>query len=999
MFLRFLLQRPIAILMTFVALLIFSVLAYWQLPVSLLPAIEVPEIIIKVSYPNRAAQEIEETVLREMRATLLTIKHLEDIESEANAQTGLLRLNFAYEANMKLSYLEVNEKIDQLLNNLPKDLPRPQVIRVNTSDIPIIRLQVLPKNQRNDLVQASELAEKILKKRLAQIKGISLIDMNGQKEQIVQIVPNLAKMQAWQINMTQIVEVIKQNNLSLGSISLKDGNYRYDVKILTALKNIEDIRQLQIANSDSSLVALREIAQVQENIAEKQGLHVFNTSEGLVLNLHKQANAKMGELMPQIYDLIEHFKADYPQYHFVLSQDQSLLLRMALTNLQSSLFWGGVFAFLVLFLFMRNYRIPLIIGISLPSSLFLSFLVFYVFQISFNIISLSGLALGLGMLIDNAIIVIDNISQKQETSSSLLEACVAGTLEMIAPLLSSVLTTLAVFVPLIFVSGLVGALFYEQAVAVASILLSALLVSFVLIPLVYLMLKPQVNASKKALKKYTLLGTYKQLYKLFFRYQTLSLVLILSLLPLAYFLFLIIQKENLPKITKTETALHITWNENISLLENQFRTQKIIRLAQSQLAEAEVGTTDFLLSQVKPTMQETEIYLKFATETQRQIQSQKLKNFLSQAYPLAKFELQTASNTFEQLFESKEALLNLKFRHENTQRTILPQTLDTLFGQVSEQYPIFWQRGQGSQETQEVVLIIKQKELLEYGLEYRQVVEKLKSLFGNYQIDYLRSFGEEQAIIINPKQENMTTLLESAQVANATGTYYPLKAFVNYKIVKNYQTITADKLGIYHSLWSDTLPDINKLTKDIRKTAFTQNTQADIVGNYLEQEKNLQELSYIFLISLLLLYFILSAQFESFWQPLLVILSLGLGLAGSLFLLLITGQSLNIMASIGIIISLGIMVNDTILKIDSINRLRKTLPLLQALAKAGELRLQAILMTSITTILALLPILLASGIGADLQKPLVIAVIGALTIGTFTALYFIPLAYRLIVKK
>lgn len=484
---RFLLNRPIAVTMSFLALMVFAAIAFRLLPISLLPPIDVPQIVVKVTYPNASPESIEQNVLRQIREGLITLNGLEEMESKAGSEIGTVRLTFDYGVKMELAYIDVNEKIDRLTNALPKDLPRPEVIRINTSDIPVARVQVVPK-EGTDPIEVSLLAENVLKKRIEQLPGVSLVDINGKRERIISVQPDEDALAALGMTQQELIDAVKAGNAELPGISVKDGQFRYFLRLATRVDTPKDIESLPVRSKKGVIVPLGRVAKAQYETQEMLGYHLFGMNEGLVITVHKQANAKMNELIPELRKSLDLFRTDYPQVAFELTQDQSNLLNAAISNLQTSLLFGGLFAFGILFLFIKDFRIPLIMGVSLPTSLLISFLVFYFFNISINIISLSGLALGIGMLIDNAIIVLDNITRKRESGLPLLEACVQGANEVMGALISSVLTTLAVFVPLVFLSGIAGALFYDQAIAVTAILSVSLVVAFILLPLLYWMI-------------------------------------------------------------------------------------------------------------------------------------------------------------------------------------------------------------------------------------------------------------------------------------------------------------------------------------------------------------------------------------------------------------------------------------------------------------------------------------------------------------------------------
>src|SRR5690606_20858559 len=373
---RFLLARPIAVFMTFMALMVFAFIVLRTLPISLLPPIDVPQIVVKVSYPNASPEAIEQNVLSRIREGLITLNGLEDMDSKAGSEVGTIRLTFDYSTKMELAYIDVNEKIDRMTNGLPEDLARPEVIRINTSDIPVARVQVVPKEGANE-VEVSLLAENVLKKRIEQLPGVSLVDINGKKERIITVKPNEEALAALGMTQQNVISAIQSGNSDLPGISVKDGQFRYYLRLATRVDTPKDIESLPVAASSGVIIPLGRLAAVSYETQETLGYHLFGTQESLVITVHKQASAKMNELIPELQNALELFRTDYPQVQFELTQDQSSLLNAAISNLETSLLVGGLFAFAVLFLFMKDYRIPLIIGVSLPSSLLISFLIFY----------------------------------------------------------------------------------------------------------------------------------------------------------------------------------------------------------------------------------------------------------------------------------------------------------------------------------------------------------------------------------------------------------------------------------------------------------------------------------------------------------------------------------------------------------------------------------------------------------------------------------------------
>jgi len=1004
---RYFIQRPIAVIMTFVALIGLSVLAWLNRPVSLLPDIDVPEMAVRVDYANASPEAIENNILKPMRESLATMQGLSDLQSTASNENGLLRLRFDYGQRMDLAFVEVNEKIDRLTDQFPADMSRPRVIRVNYTDIPIAKIQLIPKDASN-IVESSRLAENVIKKRIEQIEGISLVDLNGTVDEQIKIIPNLKALERAGLEIEAISQAIQSANQELGGVEVKDGQYQYYMRMAGRLNNAKDIAQIPVKINEEKYIPIHQLAEVKTAEEKVSGFHFFNQERGIVMNIHKQPQAVMTELMPEIEKSITQFKKDYPTLKIAITQDQSIFLEAGINNLQGSLLFGGLFAFGVLFLFMGSFRLPVIMGISLPLSLILSFLFFEIFDLSINIISLSGLALGLGMLIDNAIIVLENISRKRMEGLKLLDACVTGVGEVRGALISSVLTTLAVFVPLIFLSGVSGVLFFDQAVSVGIILTVSLGVSFVLLPLLYrLFFKNKRNFKKEDSRFFkSITKAFAKSHHWSFQNKGLSFLLIILIIPLGIWAFWNMEQKGLPDITRTDAVVKINWNEPIDVLENANRSQELLnRLnAQLQLSETDAGIPQYLLSLENSDLQESLIYFQFETEEAKNEQLNFLEKKVKQSYPKASFEKENAKNAFDMLFASEEPYFRIQWQDPNL-KNANPESVK----KVLKDFPINnFQAGPSLEEESSMILTIKQQVLLRYGISVSQVIAQLERVLGDYKISELKQFAIITPVILETDQKTFEDLLKTAKVKNNERENYALQNFVEYEWGHRLKKITADVSGTYFSVKTDqqivqeTSPE--KLIAELNQWANDNNLIQKISGRYFTDQENLKELAFILLISVVLLYFILSAQFESFWQPLVVIFTLPFGIMGAMIVLWLGGSSINIMSAIGMVVMLGIMVNDAILKVDTMNRNISALEkkdqesVYEAIFSAGEIRLKPILMTSITTLLALSPVLLSGGLGAELQKPLVLAVMGGLTIGTFTALYFVPLVYYKLVS-
>ena len=776
---RFLINRPIAVFLSFIGVLAFSILSLKELPISLLPSIEVPSIIIKVDYPNNPASLIENSVLKPIRTELNALSSLKSMESTASSETGLIELEFEFGTRMDLAYIEINEKIDRLSEVLPRDLNRPRIVRVNTSDIPVVRLQLIPKS--TSVLNTSEIAEKVLKKRIEQLDGVSIVDINGLRKSYISIKPKQDQLEALGLNDSMIQQVLRSANQELGQLSIKDGQYRYFVKVANRLDDIEEIKQLPIRTKEGDILALAQLAEISTETQKIQSYHLYNGQEGLVITIHKQASAKMTELMPEIYQAVELFKTDYPELDFSLTQDQSNLLNAGIENLSTSLIYGGIFSFLVLFLFMGNYRLPLIMGLTLPTSLLVSFLLFYATRLSINIISLSGLALGLGMLIDNAIIVIDNITRKKAEGLDLITACIQGVNEVMAPLISSVLTTLAVFVPLVFLNGLSGALFYDQALSVAIVLVSSLLVAFILLPLLYRsFFKKSTHIKEDSWFFRQVLKGYKSIFKLVWRFRAVSFMVLLLLIPATYFMLQELRIDGLPEIEKKETLLSIIWNDPIDVETNKERVKTLLNeLPSSAITETEIGLAQFLLSIEKGTVDQAEVYFQWASQQEKEQREKWLTEYLSTAYPNASYAIEDATNAFDQIFENSRPDLIIKWRNLQNSNLLDQASFINLNSEVEIALNTNTRAGQGFVYEEALEALIETEKLGIYGIDLGSFKASLTEALEGTLATQIQRYGEVTPIRIERSSTNLREELANIKVKGTGNTLYNASEFID----------------------------------------------------------------------------------------------------------------------------------------------------------------------------------------------------------------------------
>jgi multidrug efflux pump subunit AcrB len=999
---KFLINRPIAVFMTTLAFLLLGVVSSFHIPTSLMPDIPIPEITVQVSYPNNTTRELETNVTRPLRNQLLQVSNLKEITSETRDGFATLKLKFVYGTNIHLAFVEANEKVDASLNYLPRNLDRPKVIKASVSDIPIVNLTVsLKENFSNEkFLELSDFTETVLKKRIEQLPDIALADVSGLTNPEILVTPDIQKLQSLGIGTNELITAIKQNNFELGNLLVQNGIYQYNFKFANPLKNKKDIETIYL-NIHDKLFQLKDLAKVHIQSEQDIGLVYVNGKRALVLAIIKQADARVYELKESLEKVTQSFINDYPNLEFATNQDQTKLLKLSIDNLKSSLWIGSFLAIIIMFFFLQDVKSPLIIAISIPVSLIISVLFMYLFGLSINIISLSGLILGVGMMIDNAIIVIDNITQKLEAGENLINACVKGTNEIITPLISSVLTTCSVFLPLLFLSGITGALFYDQALAVAIGLFSSLLVSILLIPVIYKQLKNKNFKIEKWLqfnvKTQQIENWYEKGYHFFFKRKIIVFSISIISILLAVILFLTMPYSQLPNTNQNEVILSVDWNENINVDENQNRIQTLFENEKTlKTVFSKVGEQQFLLERDNSkSFSEASIYLQTNTVNEIENLKKELQIKFLKRYPNATISLDAPKNIFQYLFgnEKEELVAQISSRGslEVPSENKLQDIQELLNGYTNSEISL----------KQTAFIEVLHENVLLYDVSYDDLVNELKTTFNQNFIDNLKTAQKFIPIKLSYETGTFDKMISELFVKNKNKELIAVRNLIKTYPAKQYKSINANRSGEFLSFDIKTENELKSKIKEIQNTFQSQesfNVRFD--GSYFDLEELGNELLVVILVAVLLLYFIMAAQFESLWQPLIILLEIPIDIGGALLLLWLFGGTINIMAAIGIVVMSGVIINDSILKLHTINLLRKEGKTIEeAIKLGGKLRLKTILMTSLTTILALLPFLFMDGLGAKLQRPLALTVIGGMIIGTFISLYFIPLMYSLLSKK
>lgn len=1003
-----LLRKPIASIILVLAVLIFGGITLSRLSIELLPNVAPPTLLISTEYKGAPAADVEYRINERLEGTLGSVRGVQETRSLSRQGQSLIFLTFKWGTDMDLAFLNVREKLDQARQLLPQNAERPQLVYSSASDEPIATIAVTLKDASNqdfgNRLATKRWAEQVFTRRLEQQDGIAQALLVGEVQPEVQINYDSKLIDRYGLSITQVQRIISNANVFSSTGELRDGWYRYAIKIQSRIETIEDIESIPIISlANGRVLTLSEIAEIDIKEADPSSFALLDNQEVLNVLVKKEYGANTVSVFETLKNTVEEIKTQNPEFEIQVIREDATYIENSISNLLQTLIIGGFLAFIVLFLFLDDVRSPFTIGVSIPVSIFLTFVIMYLFDIQLNIISLSGLTLGIGLLLDNSIVVLENINRYKKLGLDKYEAATKGTKEIALAVTASTLTTISVFLPLIFLGGFEGAFFRDLAATLSISLLSSLLVALVILPVFVVQFSGKGSGS--FLSKISngldrIIEKYESSLTHFIHKPLIPLIFTSVVAAIAIYMFMIVPKNALPEGEPERVEYLITMPGNTSI-----RSAK----------EASATLTTFIKRETK-----IDDILSIGGYTDNtslsSIQDEGLNKFKI-TVPVQGWE---ESDKVERLFtDFQKVYQNWKFTKQGDSRiggssssveapvqfsivgidrafskrigTSLNEYLNESFEEVTltEKFP---------QTVEAYQLQLRNDRLLFHEIDERDVIAYLESLTrGVYVTDWNRQ-DEQIAIRLLAENESITNPEEIN--LDLKDKVIPLSEIAYIEVVdeaEQIERLEQSAILTYNSNFTfvDWWWKGDTIKAEIN--SFMQRTghEVKISGTALQLINLLKELGLLLSISVLLIYLILAIQYENLKYPFIIILAIPFAWIGSVFALYLGGVSLNALSFMGILILTGIAVNDSILKVDFMRRYyEETGNLEEAISEAGKNRFRPVVMTSLTTILGLIPMLIPFGDGYVLRQSLAIALMGGMVTSTLLTLYLIPMVFK-----
>jgi len=1007
MFPKFSVNRPVTILMIVLAVMVLGFVSLGNINIDLMPSITLPMAIVVTPYPGAAPSEVENMVTKPIEGTLATISGVDSISSTSGMGQSLVMVQFNWGTDMDFATLDMREKIDLIRGFLPADVQTPTVIKMDPSMMPVVQIAVTGELDKKSMQQ---LVEETIAPRIERIEGVASVDTYGQEEREIKVNLDQNKLANFNLTPQQILQALQTNNLNFSAGAVGRGSQDLLVRVSGEFQDVNDIANLLIVTPTGSTLRLQDVATVEDGVKESSSLAKVNGKDAISISIAKATDANTVAVSDQVAKVLKEIEGEIPaQVNLTIIMDQAEYIRLSINNVIQNLVLGGLLAAIVLYVFLRRFIPTLIISLSMPIAVVVTFLLIYFNNMTLNIMTLGGLALGIGMMVDNGIVVMENIFRHQGEGENVFTSSIDGANEVGMAITASTLTTLAVFLPIAFVGGITAELFNELSLTVGFALISSLLVALTLMPMLSSRLL-SFSAPTEEIKGwfYNLSQFYKRTLQwcLDKRWLVIGLVA-LALAGSIVLAFTALKTEFMPSTDQGMVSATVEFPPGSRLEEKDYiltqleeaflaypDAETVYTITSAQLAgiSSSGGESGQIMMNLKPSGERTKSSDEAAAQLREEVGQ----------IPGAKITISPLTMTTMGIGETSPVAINLKGDDFTTLQELSEQTvslLNTVPGLTNVKTSL-------EEARPEIIVTVDRDKANSLGLTPAQIGSALRLMVNGQAATQYREEGKEYdvVVVLEKGMREHVSDLESLIITAPSGAQIPLKNIAQIKEVEAPLTIqrenqtrsvsvTADLEG---AVLGEVMPQVQSLLGE--KLVLPAGYELSYGGEEELMSETFRDLTFALLLAIALIYMVMASQFESLLHPFVIMFCLPITAIGVILALFLTGQSFNVLAFVGVIVLAGIVVNNGIVLIDFTNQLRRKrgLERNEAILTAGPLRLRPILMTALTTIIAMLPLALGlGGEGAEMQQPMAITIIGGLLSATFLTLVLVPVIYSL----
>jgi len=1014
-------KKPVTTILIFVITMVMGLYSLTQLPIDLYPEIELPYLSIYTSYPGASAGDIETNITRPLENALSSVSGLKELTSRSSDNVSVIFMEFEYETNLDEASNDVRSSLSFIQSFLPEDAEDPTIFKFNSSMMPIIFYAITAEESYKGL-------EKILDEKLVnplnRIDGVGNVGLSGVPGREIYVEVDPRRMEAYNLTIEQIGNMLRAENLNMPAGFMEMGRTDYPIRIQGEFAESDVIANIVVGNYNGNNIYLRDVASVNDTIRETKLISKIDGIRGMTLFVQKMSGANSVQICRDVDREITRLKKELPpDINIEKIMDTSEFIQGSINNLTETLMYAAVFVVLVVFFFLGRWRATLIIILTIPISLLVAFVYIFLTGSSINIISLSSLSIAIGMVVDDAIVVLENISKHIERGSRPREAAIYATNEVWLAVIVTTLTVVAVFLPLTFVKGLTGVLFSQLGWIVSITIIMSTVAAITLTPTLSALLL-RLRPVKKDAPFWTWDGSIRKFLDKMdgFYVSTLSWVLYhkkfviaaaILIFAASMFLFKFIGTEFMPAADESRLSATVELQTGTRVDVTEKVAGRIDSLIKEQIPEVSLismsaGTDDSggfsaLFSQGGTHVITYTFRLLGVGERSRSSEdiAEVIRRIIAPLPEVINYSV-SADGGMNMMGGGNTIDIEI-YGYDITQTNLLAEQLAGKVKKIKGATNVDISRDKSKPELQ---IILDHDRLLRYGLTTAQVSSMIKNRVDGLTATRLRQFGDEYDVIVRYKESarNSITELENIGVTTPAGQIIRLGEIATVKEFwsppnierKRKERIVTVSVTPYKRALNLIVADIQK---ELDGMEIPTGVQVEISGAFQDMTESFKDIGLLMVISLILVYLVMASQFESLKMPVIIMLSIPFAFSGVAIALFLTGTSLSLIAAIGAIMLIGIVVKNAIVLVDFINLTRdRGLELYQAVLVSGRSRLRPVLMTSLTTILAMLPLAINPGEGSELWQPMGIAVIGGLVFSTVVTMVLVPVGYVLIAR-
>lgn len=1006
-------KRPVAVSMVVMIFFVIGLYALSMLPIESMPDMEMNYALVYTSYSNVGSSEVESMVTKTIESAVSAVSGVDTIQSQSSEGSSMVMISFHSGTDMDKAVNDIKDKIDLIDAYLPDECDDPMVMKLDTSMMSAAMMSV--SYEGYDLIQTKQFVEDNLESKLEAVDGVASVSIMGARDRIIEVEVDPEKVYGYNLSISSIMQAIGAQNSNMPAGTTEGMNKDMSVRALGKFSSLKDIENVPITTTTGQIIYLKDVSSVEDTYSEDSSYSRLNGENSLSITISEESDANTVDVVNGVIEVLENVKAQNPKFSYNITMEQASYIEESIHSVAENAVTGALLAIIVLLLFLGNVRTSLVIGISMPISVITTFIGMYFSGMSLNVVSLGGLALGVGMLVDNAVVVIENIYRRRTALGEDAEtSSIRGAGEIVGAVVASVLTTCIVYVPILFIDNMVAVMFKQLAFTIIFSQCASLLVTFLIIPMFTAKIKDGDKRNEKLafilnpfekMMNY-LYGKYRQILALLLKNTKKVLCIVLAVFVLSLVVLSQLGMELIPSSDEGTLTVSVTMPQGTKLEDTDEMSQKVENLLMEEVEEAEsifssVGSSGAMsaitggganTSSVTVTLKDDR---KKSTDEVCQEIRDLLKNISG-----AEISVE-ASNSSMASMSSNE----ISFRFSGTD----DEELTNFIGKAEELLANI----EGVSETDtslsdtksEVRIRVDSSRAARYGLNTATVSSLVKyALDGTTASTYTEGGSEYDIKLVYPENyvKNYNELGD-LQIKTNTGQWISLSDIADISVEQGQTTlIRVDQkrtVTLSGTLYNTNMGTVNKeFSKTLNEMGIPDGISMNSAGSYEIMMEAMQSLLIAILLGILLMYMVMAAQFENLKQPLIILFTIPLAMIGVVLALLLTGSPLSVVGCIGILMLTGIIVNNAIVLIDFVNTLRKEepdKPLDDVLIESGLTRMRPILMTSLTSILGFLPMAMATTGGGAMMRPLAVVLLGGLFVGTFLTLFIIPVVFKI----